>query len=417
MHTNQSVSSLLAIVLWACTGSDDALRSAQKLGLVPKAGATSNQSRQASAPGKCSLSPAQQIEAVKRFEELMPVIHHPRCANCHGGIDFFSPNYEELHGGGAVEMKDGEVKGPDGTIIARKRPDFKACQSCHDAAPGDFVWVVPHPSFDISFAGRTAGQICEQIKRHPPGDPNNLLRHIDADELIRLGFEGKRGHTSLSPLPPPMTAETFNAKVSDWIVAMKVQDEWPQPLSCGCVAPSMRYRVTVHTRTHTENYGEVANIIYNAEVQTDPSAPDDLIGKGRYSGHVISRKVNCHNNEPERKKTHAVSGNLDASGSVVELGEGPQLVYVLATTDWPVSPLAFAGDQEPSDPEMKEAVKGLGTITGPLLGVALQGPVTTKQEQRKGDLFETDCTGKVTTTEDITITDLSSSQPSRRASQ
>lgn len=415
MHIRASASSFLAMGLWACTGPDGGLRSAEKLGLVARA---SGAAGKVAAPGKCSLSLAQQNQAVRRFEELMPVLQHPRCANCHGGINFFAPSHEELHGGGAVTMKDGEVKGPDGTVIARQRPDFTTCQSCHDAAPDDFAWVIPRPSDNISFAGRTAAQICEQMKRHPPGDPNNLLRHIDSDDLIRLGFEGRRGHTSLSPLPPPMTAEAFNAKVSDWIVAMKVQDEWPRPLSCGCVAPEVRYRVTVHTRTHTEKYGEVANILYNAEVRTDPSVPEDLLGKGRYSGHVISRKVNCHNNEPERKKTHSVGGNLEATGSIVEWpGKGMHLTYVLATTDWPVSPLAFAGDQEPSDPEMKEAVKGLGTISGPLLGIALEGPVTKKQEIRKGDLFETDCTGKVTTTDDITITDLSSAQQSQGASR
>jgi len=397
MHTNQSVSSLLVIVLWACTGSDDALRSAQKLGLVPKAGATSNQSRQASAPGKCSLSPAQQIEAVKRFEELMPVFHSPRCANCHGGINFFSPNYEELHGGGAVEMKDGEVKGPDGTIIARKRPDFKACQSCHDAAPGDFVWVVPHPSFDISFAGRTAGQICEQIKRHPPGDPNNFLRHIDADELIRLGFEGKRGHTSLSPLPPPMTAETFNAKVSDWIVAMKVQDEWPRPLSCGCVAPTMRYRVMVRSSTQTANYGEVHSIHFNAELQSDPADPAQLVGSGRYSGWATTRDANhcLAPNRPENKKVHPLNGKLVATGSVIEWpGKGSILVYGLGPTE-------------------SESVEGVppgiwASTSSPGLGIPLEGPVTTKHERAEGNLFQSECTGKIVATQEITITDLNS---------
>jgi hypothetical protein len=390
MHTWYPVSTLLVTVLWACTGS----------GGAPK------QSRQAAAAGKCSLTPARQIEAVKRFEELMPVFHSPRCANCHGGINFFSPNHGELHGGGAIEMKDGEVKGPDGSVISSRRPDFTTCGSCHDASNR---WIIPRPADNISFPGRTAGQICEQIKRFTRLGPNVFKEHIETDDLIGLAFEGKRGHTSLEPAPPPLARDVFNAKVAAWLTSLKADEDWPEPLSCGCVAPTMRYRVTVHTRTQTENYGEVSNLFYSAELRSDPSVPEDLIGKGRYSGYVISRKVNCHNNEPERKKTHAVSGNLDASGTAMEMpGEGLHLVYVLGTTDWPVSPLAFAGDQEPSDPETREAVKGLGTITGPLLGVPLEGPVTTKKVEKKGDLFETDCTGTVATTEDITITDLGS---------
>jgi hypothetical protein len=415
MNSIQPVSIPLVIVLWACTGSDGPLRSGQKLGIAEIGGAASDRSRQAAGPGKCSLSPAQQIEAVKRFEELMPVFHSPRCANCHGGIDFLSPGYEELHGGGAIDMKDGEVKGPDGSVIASRRPDFATCGSCHDASRR---WIIPRPADNISFPGRTAGQICEQIKRFTRLGPNVFKDHIETDDLIGLAFEGKRGHTSLDPVPPPLARDVFNANVAAWLASLKAEDDWPEPLSCGCVAPAMRYRVTVHTRTQTENYGEVANLFYSAELRSDPSAPDDLIGKGRYSGHVITRKVNCHNKEPERKKTHAVSGNLDASGGVAEWpGKGPSLIYVLATTDWPIAPLAFAGDETASDPEIKEAVKGLGTISGPFEGVQLEGAVTSKQNRREGDLFQTDCTGKVVTTEDITITDLSSSQPSPRASQ
>jgi len=405
MLTHPIVLFLFLTVFWACSSGD--ARSAQGSSKLLHASTASKPSPRSRSAGTCPLSPTEQIEAAKRFEQLMPVLQHPRCANCHGGIDFFSAGYEDLHGGGAVEMVDREVKGPDGSIIAQRRPDFATCASCHDAQTRR-RWEIPAPMLNVNFAGRTAAQICEHMKRHSQ-NPNNLLRHIDADELIRLGFEGRRGLTSLSPLPPPMTAESFNAKVSDWIVAMKVQDEWPTPLSCGCVAPDMRYRVTVHFRTHTENYGEIGNILYNAELRPDSTDPTQLIGTGRYSGSVISRKLNCHSNEPEQKRTHVVSGNLDASGGVAEWPGGrTQFMYRLATTDWPLLPLV--GDELGSDPEWKEIAKGLGSISGPLLGVPLQGQVTKTLEQSSGgDLFQkNDCTGNITTTEDITITDLSS---------
>jgi hypothetical protein len=192
---------------------------------------------------ECPLSETKQLEAVRRFKALMPVFHHPRCANCHGGIDFFSAGYEDLHGGAAVEMIDGEVRGPDGSVISRRRPDFTTCGTCHDAA-APRRWEFPHPGMDISFAGRSAGQICEQIKRSgSSGDPSSFLEnHIQDDALIRLGFEGRRGHKTLSPLPPPMTAAEFNAKVASWLESMKIEEnDWPQPASCGCIAPEVWY--------------------------------------------------------------------------------------------------------------------------------------------------------------------------------
>ena len=34
----------------------------------------------------CPLSVSQQAKAVKAFREMMPVFHHPRCVNRHGGV-------------------------------------------------------------------------------------------------------------------------------------------------------------------------------------------------------------------------------------------------------------------------------------------------------------------------------------------
>lgn len=144
------VSLLVISSSWACKPGSDLT---QQLGALQKADSKSNT---ITAAGNCSLSLSEQRKAVQSFQALMPVLRHPRCANCHGGINFFSPSHEKLHGGGAVEMVDRDVEGPDGTIIARQRPDFETCGSCHDAATD---WRIPAPVQDISFAGRTAGQI------------------------------------------------------------------------------------------------------------------------------------------------------------------------------------------------------------------------------------------------------------------
>jgi hypothetical protein len=395
MHSARPVSILLVAILWACTRSDGPLRLGQKLSIAEIGGVTSNRSRETAEPGKCSLSPAQQIEAVKRFEALMPVVQHPRCANCHGGIDFFSPGHEGAHGGGAVEMIARDVYGPDGkTIVARSRPNFETCGSCHDASTRR--WEIPAPMLDVNFAGRTAGQICEQIKRFSHSVPE-LMSHIEKDELIRLGFEGRRGHTSLAPLPPPMTAEAFNASIAAWVESMKTDYDWPEPLSCGCVAPTMRYRVMVRSSTQTANYGEVHSIHFNAELQSDPADPAQLVGSGRYSGWATTRDANhcLAPNRPENKKVHPLNGKLVATGSVIEWpGKGSILVYGLGPTE-------------------SESVEGVppgiwASTSSPGLGIPLEGPVTTKHERAEGNLFQSECTGKIVATQEITITDLNS---------
>ena len=48
-------------------------------------------------PG-CRITPAENNRAVAAFEKMLPVLQHPRCANCHGKIDVFSPEAETTHG-------------------------------------------------------------------------------------------------------------------------------------------------------------------------------------------------------------------------------------------------------------------------------------------------------------------------------
>src|SRR5262249_30099696 len=75
----------------------------------------------------CRLSPAQQVAAVGAFKKMMPVFRHPRCANCHGGVNPFIegtgadpkdnavPASTVAHGGGRIARQDDRA--PDGTLL------------------------------------------------------------------------------------------------------------------------------------------------------------------------------------------------------------------------------------------------------------------------------------------------------------
>ena len=145
---------------------------------------------------------------------------HPRCLNCHGGVDPFT------------------AKNHPGAPVPRvaERPSA-GCQSCHDAAtvrvptgqgftePAAVIqgsWFIPRP--ERWFAGRSDKEICLQMLDAFPGlpaDPSDFFQHVDHDERIRLGFEGNRGLRTteghpIKPLPPPMSHEEFGKLAREW---------------------------------------------------------------------------------------------------------------------------------------------------------------------------------------------------------
>lgn len=290
---------------------------------------------EATAAGGCSLSSSEQLKAVNSFKALMPVFQHPRCANCHGGIDFFSPSHEDLHGGGAVAMVDRDVEGPDGTIIARQRPDFETCGSCHDAAAD---WRIPAPVQNISFAHRTAGQICQQIK-HASGNPPNLLSHIQQNEDIRLGFEGRRGHTSLSPEPPPLTAAAFNAKVGVWLQAMKATESWPEPSSCGCESVPRGYSLVVVHRVTSSKLGVERSVTMKAvvrELDTADAEGNTFAGESSYQGSARRYNPSCDNDQRTDYSTIPLVGKAKGTATADDMGGGQiSLVFTITPLNQP----------------------------------------------------------------------------------
>ena len=51
-------------------------------------------------------------DPLQLFQPMMPVLHHERCANCHGGVDVFS---DQSHGGGALAKSEVPLDTPKAT--------------------------------------------------------------------------------------------------------------------------------------------------------------------------------------------------------------------------------------------------------------------------------------------------------------
>ncbi len=178
-----------------------------------------------SAPS-CPLSLAQQVKSVKAFAELMPVFRHPRCANCHGGMNPFT----DAHRGGAMDPE-----------LTREQ-----CQDCHAQLKD---WDTPGPP--MFFVGRSDEKLCLQIKEFS-SNGNDFVEHIRNDhegiQFIAAGFKGDRALDSQSLkdhdvviAPPPGTQEQLTEKARKWVKAMG--GDFVGPPECGCVKPKIELKM------------------------------------------------------------------------------------------------------------------------------------------------------------------------------
>jgi hypothetical protein len=184
----------------------------------------------AQAGASCPLPLMQQIDAIHAFAEMMPVFRHPRCLNCHGGVD---PLSEAHRGADQVEPK-------------ADRKEFNAqCQMCHDGlAPHDETpgWSVPgEPVF---FVDKSDEELCLQMKQFEPTG-EDFVGHIFNDhgpentQFIAAAFVGDRAlgeglaDYGLAIEKPPGTQAELTAKARKWVDILG--EGWKSSRECGCV--------------------------------------------------------------------------------------------------------------------------------------------------------------------------------------
>ena len=106
---------------------------------------------------------------MKAFKEMLPVFRHPRCLNCHGGLD---PHSEKHPGAGQIEGLD---------RMANMTEFVEGCQMCHD---GLAAWRAPGPP--LFFPGKSDEELCKQMKQ---------FEHTGRTR----GYMSSTGRTSHSP--------------------------------------------------------------------------------------------------------------------------------------------------------------------------------------------------------------------------
>lgn len=162
-------------------------------------------------------------EPIDLWMKLVPVFSHPRCVNCHGGVD---PFYAYT-GPPAIEHGGDVVGDPNLSPAAR----VEDCRICHNETQEiEDAWVLAHfvdPGTD--FFGKTALQICEKQSHevtHRRNAVRNWITHLRVDALIRQSFGGRAGGQLDPPDPPPMEHPAFMEAAQKWLDVGAVCGRW-----------------------------------------------------------------------------------------------------------------------------------------------------------------------------------------------
>jgi hypothetical protein len=143
------------------------------------------------------------------FTEAGKVLTHPRCVNCH-------PAGDRPRQGDVRRLHQPPVsRGEDGLGLPAMR-----CPICHQAANFDVAGVPGNPGWrlaprEMSWEGKTLGEICEQIKdpaRNGGRSLADIVHHVGDDHLV--GWAWAPGGDRQ---PAPGTQNDAGALLDAWV--------------------------------------------------------------------------------------------------------------------------------------------------------------------------------------------------------
>lgn len=158
----------------------------------------------------CSAAQTGPAGSAAAFEAIVPVLHHPRCMNCHSTGDF---------------PRQGNDSHPH-TMLVRRGPDGHGlmavkCSTCHQdhnvhgihTPPGAPEWALPPPETPMIWEGRTDRQLCELLKNPAENGHRTVQQIVEhmATPLVLWGWHPGEGRT-----PVPMPFPRFLANVKAW---------------------------------------------------------------------------------------------------------------------------------------------------------------------------------------------------------
>ena len=140
---------------------------------------------------------AGQAEGLAAWEEIVTVLQHPRCLNCHQLNSPLQGDTRRMH-------IPRVVRGPDNHGVSAMR-----CGNCHNDAgnnptsrtPGGPHWQLAPVS--MLWQGLSSGDLCRMLrdpKRNGKRDPGALVEHMETEPLVLWGWSPGSGR---GPVPIP----------------------------------------------------------------------------------------------------------------------------------------------------------------------------------------------------------------------
>ena len=285
----------------------------------------------------CSLTKPKKLEAVLAWEAMMPVFRHPRCTNCHGGVNPAVAFLQGGHRGGAVTAST-------------------ACDDCHSLLQG---WRVPDPI--LHFTTKTNRELCIFIKRLMPQSPGVFVEHIEFEpgnpHFIKQAFLGDKALNTVGEVtlmdefgipaqrePPPGSHARLIQLATDW--GRKVGRAWADSPECGCEIDGAWVGTVTAKGTFT-GFGGVETMLVNsrADIVLDAmQTPSFASGKNVRNYRSISGTVywealalgNCRGGASGSLPldTVDIDGNPMAELRLEEVGPRT-LSYQPTTGSWP----------------------------------------------------------------------------------
>jgi hypothetical protein len=159
-----------------------------------------------------TLSPSQSgsSRAAAEFRAMLPVLHHPRCMNCHSHGDFprqgddSHPHTMDVHRGS-------EGHGANAVL----------CSTCHQdhnlpglhTPPGAPGWALPSPGMPMIWEGLSASQLC-QVFKDPRQNGHRTVEQIVEHMSTPLVLWGWDPGGDRTPIPTPK--DEFLNHVKAW---------------------------------------------------------------------------------------------------------------------------------------------------------------------------------------------------------
>jgi len=155
----------------------------------------------------------QDIEASRAaFLQVYRVLTSPRCQNCHPAGD------APLQGDDSHVHLQNVKRGADGHGVYGMR-----CDTCHQTKnlpgehmpPGNPKWSLPKPEQKMVFVGRSAAELCKQLKDLKQNGGRTLaelLDHIANDDLVGWAWNPGDGRTL-----PPLTRIETAGQMKVWV--------------------------------------------------------------------------------------------------------------------------------------------------------------------------------------------------------